>query len=82
MRLTLHEAGRESTNGHPGGGPVQSYEVDGLPPGENASIAHFNQAWRFLRWSEISHGNWTGEYATIEAALAALQDEINSSTAV
>jgi hypothetical protein len=82
MRLTLHEARQEITNGHPGSGPVQSYEIGGLPPGEKASIAHFNHAWRFLRWSETSHGNWTGEYVTVDAALAALQDEINSSTAV
>jgi hypothetical protein len=82
MRLTLHDAGREVTNGHSGSEPVQSYEVEGLPPGEKASIAQFNRAWRFLRWSETSHGNWSGEYASVEAALAALQDEINSSTAV
>ena len=82
MRLTLHEAGREIKNGHLGSEPVQNYDVGGLPPGEKANIAHFNHAWRFLRWSDTSHGNWTGGYATVEAALAALQDEINSSTLV
>ena len=78
MRLTLHEAGREIANGQIGRGPVHSYYVGGMPPGEEAKIAQFNHAWRFLRWSKTSHGNWIGEYATAEAALAALQDEINS----
>ena len=82
MKLTLHEAGLGITSGHLGSEPVQSYDVGGLPTGEKANIAHFNHAWRFLRWSDTSHGNWTGGYATVEAALAALQDEVNSSTVV
>lgn len=72
MRLTLHEA----TGDH---API--YQVEGLPPGENAKIAEFNQSWRILRWNDDWHGNWTGNYASAEAALAALRDEILSAVA-
>jgi hypothetical protein len=51
-----------------------------MPAGEEAWIAKFNHSWRILRWNETSHGNWTGRYASAEAALAALHDEINLMT--
>jgi len=51
-----------------------------MPAGEEARIAEFNHSWRILRWNETSHGNWTGRYASAEAALAALHDEINLMT--
>jgi hypothetical protein len=79
MRLTLHEAGR-TINGIVESGDVYVFLVRGLPPGENAKIALFDGSWRILRWSEEWHGNWTGEYASPDAALAELQEEINLST--
>ena len=79
-KLTLHEAGRTMANGVIGSGPVYVYRVGGMPAGEEAWIAKFNHSWRILRWNETSHGNWTGRYASAEAALAALHDEINLMT--
>ena len=80
MRLTLDEEGRTITNGIIGSGDVYVYSVGGMPPGENAKVAEFNRSWRILRWNETSHGNWTGDYASPEAALAELQEEINLAT--
>ena len=68
-KLTLHEAGRTMTNG-----------VIGSAAGEEARIAEFNHSWRILRWNETSHGNCKGRYASAEAALAALHDEISLMT--
>ena len=58
--------------------PLQQkhFLLDFLHAGENANVAYFNGAWRLLRWNDQWHGNWTGEYATPELALAALQQEI------
>jgi len=77
MRLTLHETGREKTNDILAAGEVYTYCVGGMPPGENANIALFDGSWRTLRWNDEWHGNWTGEYASPEDALAGLQEEIN-----
>lgn len=64
MRLTMIET---STSG---------YDVSGLPAGEHAKIAFFNNAWRVLRWNDEWHGNWSGRYATAAAAIEALRHEI------
>jgi hypothetical protein len=80
MKLTLHEAGRELFKGRLGNGRVHSYNVGGLPPKEEAKIAHFGQVWRILRWNDEWHGNWTGEYASPEAALDALRAELVAPT--
>jgi hypothetical protein len=76
MKLTLHEAGRENVNGRLESGPVRSYDIGGLPPKEEAKIAHFGHVWRILRWNDEWQGNWTGEYASPEAALDALRAEL------
>ena len=78
MRLTLHEAGRTNTN-IVGSADIYEFSVGGLPNGEHAKIALFGRSWRILRWTEEWHGNWTGEYASPEAALADLQEEISLS---
>ena len=78
--LAVSGIGRTMTNGVIGSGPVYVYRAGGMPAGEEAWIAKFNQSWRILRWNETSHGNWTGRYASAEAALAALHDEINLMT--
>ena len=67
MKLTLLE------------GP-HAYDVSGLPAGEHAKIACFNDAWRFLRWNDQWHGNWTGKYQTPQDALYALREELLSTT--
>ena len=79
MTLTLHEAGWNFSESP--GGRAYMYRVDGLPFGENANIAEFNRSWRILRWKEDWHGNWTGDYATPEDALAALIEELLSAVA-
>jgi hypothetical protein len=76
MKLTLHEQGRFINRGVFGTGDGCSYSVSGLPVGENATIAEFNGAWRILRWNDTWHGNWEGEYASRDAAVAALQEEV------
>ena len=63
MRLTLIET--------PGG-----YDVGGLPAGEHAKIAYFNDGWRFLRWNDAWHGNWSGHFTTADAALEALREDV------
>ena len=49
---------------------VIAYDVDGLPHGQTASLwGEHDTLWRIRR----GEGGWTGEYASKEAALAALQ---------
>jgi len=60
-----------------GTGPVFQYKVEGMPPDEEAFIANFggrNKAsWRALRTKDVVPGKWTGDDATADDALAALQ---------
>jgi hypothetical protein len=75
MMLRKHEVARISDAGSTNRMP--QYSVSGLPPGEFALIAQFPQrGWAILRWNEEWHGNWAGGYATPEAALEALNDQI------
>ena len=76
MRLTLLEASRTIKNGIGGDGDICGYDVVGLPAGEHAKVAYFNQAWRFLRWNDEWHGNWTGTYVSAEAAVDGLWEEL------
>ena len=56
---------------------LNQYSIGGLPPGEFAFIAEFPQlGWRFLRWNDDWHGNWTGQYSSADAAVAALREEL------
>jgi len=77
MTLTKHEMeGLRNTPVYETG-RVQQYRISGLPPGENALIAEFPQhGWRILRWNDEWHGNWTGRYATVDAAVKALREEL------
>jgi hypothetical protein len=65
-------------NGILGSGDIYGYDVRGLPAGQCAKIAYFNHAWRFLRWNDEWHGNWTGNFPTPEAALDALREELQA----
>lgn len=74
---------------HAGEGPdlrnwdqIVQYEVQQLPPGERAWIANFGgryrESWRILRAKGEFQSDWSGDYATAEAALAALQRELDT----
>lgn len=76
MRLILLEASRAIKNRTRDHQDICGYDVAGLPAGEHAKIAYFNHAWRFLRWNDEWHGNWTGRYVTAEAAVEGLRDEL------
>lgn len=55
---------------------IFQYQISGLPEGEHALIAQFPKlGWRILRWNDEWHGNWTGNYLTVAAALDALREE-------
>ena len=77
LTLTKHEVARSWGGPVSGTGPVFEYKVDGMPPGEEAFIANFggrNKAsWRALRTKDGVPGEWTGDDATDDDALAALQ---------
>ena len=66
----------------PGGpllGPEISFvvEVVGLPAGEQAWIARFNQQWKILRRiSGVLESEWEGEYPSLDDAREALEDAI------
>jgi len=61
-------------------GDTYQYEVDGLPKGQEASIANFGRGnqpnWRVLRTINKVQGTWSGKYETATHALAALQREV------
>jgi hypothetical protein len=59
------------------GSQVTAYEIGGLPQGEHAVIAEFpDQGWRILRWNAAWHGNWTGNYISLDAAVQALREQL------
>jgi hypothetical protein len=77
MKLTLIlDASDTPTNDGLDVRSLISYDVAGLPRGEHAKMAYFKHAWRYLRWNDEWHGNWTGKYPTIESALNALREEL------
>ena len=77
MTLTKHPNAPTSANHGHGAGCVFQYRIDGLPPGENALIAEFPpRGWRILRWNDAWHGNWAGEYASVDEAVEALREEL------
>ena len=56
--------------------PVGQYVVDGLPTGQEASIAKMKRSrWHILRRQDGVQGNWTGAYDAAEKALEDLQRE-------
>jgi hypothetical protein len=57
---------------------VIQYKVLGLPTGEQAWIAEFDNHWQILRANKEGQGDWTGDYKTAEDALASLQREIRA----
>jgi hypothetical protein len=62
-----------------GMGRALQYQISGLPVGEHALIAEFpHYGWRILRWNDVWHGNWTGQYESADAALDALREELTA----
>jgi len=61
-------------------GQVIAYRVGGMPNGKAARIANFGAPnrddWRIM-WigPDNAQTDWTGNYATVEAALAALEQD-------
>ena len=76
MKLTLLETSQIVRNGGMVGGAISGYDVIGLPAGHGATIAFLSNAWRFMRWNDQWHGNWTGRFDTAEAALDALREDL------
>lgn len=85
-RTHLHTPLSLRATGHAGEGSdmrnwidVFQYEVENLPSGERAWVANFggpHQAnWRILRAENGVQSDWTGDYESAEAALAAIQKE-------
>ena len=56
-------------------GSTGQYSVGGLPVGQEAYIAKFNDSWRILH-SDDQRG-WRGDYASAEEALEALESELS-----
>jgi hypothetical protein len=81
MRLILLEASWKIVKGQLAAADISGYDVSGLPSGEYAKIAFFDHAWRYLRWNDEWHGNWTGQYPTPEAALENLRHELAAQSA-
>ncbi len=61
-------------------GDAYQYEVEGLPKGQEASIANFGRGnqphWKIMRTINGVQGNWSGKHETATHALAALQREV------
>ena len=61
-------------------GIVSGYRVGGMPDGKTARIANFgapNRAdWRIMRINvDNTQSEWTGNFESVDAALAALQED-------
>jgi hypothetical protein len=76
--FTLHEDAWLRDGPVYAGGQVIGYRVGGMPDGKTARIANLGAPngndWCIMRInSDNSQSEWTGHYASIEDALAALQ---------
>lgn len=83
MNLTLREiAALRDGQVYGTGRPVQC-EVEGLPSGNRAMIANFGgpqkAKWQVMRIKNDVSGGWTGDYPSVEEALAALTAEYEHS---
>jgi hypothetical protein len=56
------------------GRQVFLYEVYGLPAGQQAWVAHLNERWQVLRSTGGVQDGWSGDFASSEAALLALEN--------
>ena len=78
--FTLHEEAWLRDGPVYASGPVIGYRVGGMPDGKTARIANFGASnrneWRIMRINaDNTHTDWTGDYESVEDALAALQQD-------
>ena len=78
--LTLHEDAWLRDGPVFATGPVVGYRVGGMPDGRTARIANFGAPnrndWRIMRVNgDNTQTAWTGDYASVEDALVALQQD-------
>jgi hypothetical protein len=77
IRLTKHEIGWFRRGPDPETGTIFLYRVEGLPAGQEASIAEFPyRGWRILRWKDGHPGVWYGEYESADQALSRLEQQL------
>lgn len=73
MELTIHASAWLSRGCRTWGmGQAVRYEVEGLPTGEQVSIADFGGdplRWRILKIKNAVAGEWTGNHESAEEAL-------------
>jgi hypothetical protein len=50
-----------------------AFEVIGLPEREQARIAQFRHKWKVLRTTDGVSGEWSGQFRSLDEALASLQ---------
>lgn len=77
--LTLHQDAWIREGSALASGEVIGYRVGGMPDGRTARIANFGARnrynWRVMRINpDNSQSDWTGNYESVEAALADLQE--------
>ncbi len=77
--FTLHPDAWIHEGSEYGRGEVIGYRVGGMPDGKTARIANFggctHDDWRVMRINpDNSQSRWTGNYESVEAALADLQE--------
>jgi len=83
--FTLHEDAWLRDGPIYASGPVIGYRVGGLPDGTTARIANFGapngKNWRIMRINaDNTQTDWTGDYESVEDALAALQLDYQSAS--
>jgi hypothetical protein len=77
--LTLHPDAWIREGSEFASGEIVGYRVGGMPDGTTARIANFGAPnrddWRVMRINpDNSQSEWTGNYESVEAALADLQE--------
>jgi hypothetical protein len=80
MNLTKYEQATFGSNdlGRPPERRTIGWRIVGLPPGQGALVSEMHGRWQILRIVDGVHGEWYGEFATDDDAVAALQREIQS----
>lgn len=78
--FTLHEDAWLREGRVAAGGQVTGYRVGGMPDGRTARIANFGAPnrndWRIMRINaDNTQSDWSGNYESVEDALAALQQD-------
>ena len=59
-----------------GGRPPRAYQVVGLPEDVEVVIGRFGNRWQILIQTARDMGQWRGDYASAEDALAAVQAQL------